>query len=82
MSRSQDPKSASAAEQRPNGNAPSASFRILLQAPSPSDPRAALPKLAALVADYALSNDRMALGLRIGFRELETRFGRRPSRQS
>lgn len=74
MSNPKDPKSASAAE--------SASFRIELQSPSPSDPRTRLAALATMVEDYRRGNDRMALGLRIGFRALENEQGRRLSRQS
>lgn len=74
--------SARAANQASDGQAPSSSFRIALQSPSPSDPRGQLPALAAMIENYKRSNDRMALGLRIGFRQVENQYGRRPSRQS
>lgn len=82
MSTSKEPRSGSAASHAGDGHAPSSTFRIQLQSPSPSDPRTQLPALATLVEDYRRSNDRMALGLRIGFRRLETEQGRRFPRHS
>lgn len=54
----------------------SSSFRIELHRPQPSDPRADLPALAATTAAYKQRNDRMALGLKIGFGEVERRLGK------
>ncbi len=51
--------------------APSATFRIKLEQPKPSDPTGALPELARTVAAYRLRNERMAIGLRCGFARLE-----------
>lgn len=82
MSTSKEAKPPSAPNHASDGHAPSSTFRIRLQSPNPSDPRTELPALAAVVSDYRRNNDRMALGLKIGFREVENRFGRRPTRQS
>jgi hypothetical protein len=56
------------------------SFRIELHRPQPSDPRADLPALAATTAAYKQRNDRMALGLKIGFGEVERRHGKAEGR--
>lgn len=55
---------------------PSSLFRIQLRQPRPSDPRGDLPALAAMTAAYREHNDRMALGLKIGFAEVERKHGK------
>ena len=47
------------------------SWKVSLATPAPHDPRERLPNLAAATEAYKRKNDRLELGLRIGFRELE-----------
>lgn len=46
-------------------------FRVALTCSAPSDPRSRLAILADVTDRFRAQNQRMALGLEIGFRELE-----------
>ena len=50
---------------------PSASFRVVLTAQAPADPRTRLAQLEAITEGLRNQNDRLERGLRIGCRELE-----------
>lgn len=53
-----------------NSTKPSAAFRIVLTHEAPTDPRKRLSTLAAVTEQLERQNERMALGLRVGFRVL------------
>lgn len=46
-------------------------FRVALTCAAPSDPRTGLATLAEVTERFRKQNQRMALGLQFGFRELE-----------
>lgn len=49
----------------------SSGFKIELHSPPPSDPRGDLPAVKSTMLAYEERNDRVAIGLRCGFRRLE-----------
>jgi hypothetical protein len=51
-------------------------FRIVLTCEPPTDPRKRLAKLADVTTRLEQQNERMALGLRHGFRALSVRRGK------
>jgi hypothetical protein len=53
----------------------SETFRVVLTAEAPTDPRGGLGALIAVTERFRQQNARMDLGLRIGFRQLEERHG-------
>lgn len=53
----------------------SSTFRVALTCEAPTDPRKRLLTLVTVTERFRHQNERMALGLRIGFRELEIRHG-------